>query len=310
MSKFENLLALFPGQGSQVVGMGKSFFDNFEIAKKMFAQADEALGYSLSKLCFEGPETDLTLTQNTQPAILTVSSIAFQLLNEKLNGELKPVAAAGHSLGEYSALVAAGALDFQEAVLLVHKRGKYMQEAVPAGTGKMLAVLKKEPDEIQAAINKVEDGIVQIANINSPGQIVVAGEKNAVDKFATELGNAKIIELPVSAPFHCSLMKPAEEKLAVDLDATTFKDCNFPVYANYTAEPVLKGLDARELLKKQVCGTVRWVESMQAVASQKNISNAIEFGAGKVLVGLLKRIEKDITGFSVSNDLELSSLLS
>ena len=308
MSQHIGTLALFPGQGSQVIGMGKDFFENFDTAKRMFKEADEVLGYSLSTLCFEGPESDLTLTQNTQPAILTVSSIAYQILKEEFGDNLNPAAAAGHSLGEYSALVAAGALSFQDAVLLVHKRGKYMQEAVPAGTGKMLAVLKKEQAEIEDAISKVSEGIVQIANINSPGQIVVAGDVTGVDNFAEALGEARTVELQVSAPFHCALMKPAEEKLAIDLDATNFNDCTFPIYANFSAEPVTSGIDAKELLKSQVCGTVRWVESMQNVIAAESPTSAIEFGAGKVLAGLLKRIDRGLKCTPVGDSESLAKL--
>lgn len=286
--------ALFPGQGSQCIGMGKEFYQSHEQAKELFDLADKLLGFSLSRLCFEGPIEELTLTKNVQPAILCVSTICHQL------SKLSVSAAAGHSLGEYSALVAAGALSFEDAVQLVHKRGCYMQEAVPSGQGKMLAVMGMGEDEILAAIKKVDDGSVEIANLNCPGQTVVAGDVIGVDNFAKAVnGKAKLIPLNVSAPFHCVLMQPAAESLAKDLDNTDFNDPAFPVYANFNAEAVTSGDTARQMLKKQVCGTVRWTDCIQNMLQSHNITTMLEFGPGGVLSKLLKRIDKSVSAFQI-----------
>lgn len=279
------IAALFPGQGSQSVGMGKDFFETDERARERFVSADKVLGYPLSKLCFEGPRENLTLTANAQPALLTAGYIAFELAG------IDVAAAAGHSLGEYTALVAAGVLSFEDAVQLVHKRGKYMQEAVPAGTGKMLAVMGPNEEEIAKRIRAVSTGTVEIANLNCPGQTVVAGDNEGLDAFAAGLGaTAKLIPLNVSAPFHCRLMQPAAEALARDLDAIRFQDPKFPIYANVTAAIVRTGEQARELLKQQVCATVRWTDSMQNMIAEQAITLAVEFGPGGVLSKLLKRI--------------------
>lgn len=285
-----NILGLFPGQGSQVIGMGADFYNNSENAKEYFELADKVLGYSLSKLCLEGPIEELTLTQNAQPAILLISTISYQLSGIKLT------TAAGHSLGEYSALVAAGAISFEDAILLVHKRGCYMQEAVPTGQGKMLAVMGPTEKEIQNIINSVTTGVIEIANLNSPGQTVVAGDVLGVDTFATAIQakGAKVIPLNVSAPFHCRLMKPAAEKLSKDLDAITFNPLNFPIYANVSAEAVTDPEEAKELLKKQVCGSVRWTDCMLNSINDQGITTAVEFGAGSVLSKLLKRIKPEV----------------
>lgn len=300
----DKILALFPGQGSQVVGMGKAFYEADSTAQKIFAEADSALGYSLSKLCFEGPLEELTLTHNAQPAILTASYVAFQLAG------INPIAAAGHSLGEYTALVAAGAIDFKDAVKLVHKRGKYMQEAVPQGTGKMIAVLGPTPEAITEAIQAVSDGVKEIANLNCPGQTVVAGDVAGIDGLAAELQKrgAKVIPLNVSAPFHCSLMKPAAARLAVDLDAVQFRDPKFPIYANATAKPVTTAAEVRERLKEQVCAAVRWTESMTNVIQDHAPTQAIEFGAGKVLSNLLKRIQSSVPRVEISEPSSLVQL--
>jgi [acyl-carrier-protein] S-malonyltransferase len=293
------VLGLFPGQGSQKVGMGKELFESTEIGKKLFAMADECLGFPLSTICFEGPAERLTATEVAQPAILTVSTICYELAREK-NPSLALCAAAGHSLGEYSALVAAGALSFADAVVLVHKRGSYMQKAVPAGVGKMVAVLGKEVPEIEAALAKVTKGVAQIANVNAPGQIVIAGAKEAVEEFVTLMPGTKVMELQVSAPFHCSLMKPAEEALAKDLATAGITMPRFPVYANYTAAAVRDGEEIRKTLQLQVCGRVRWVESMNAAIRETNPTMAVEFGAGNVLTGLLKRIAPELTRKNIS----------
>jgi [acyl-carrier-protein] S-malonyltransferase len=287
-----SILALFPGQGSQKVGMGKDLLAVTPLATRLFEQADEVLGISLSKICFEGPAEELTKTAIAQPAILTVSTICFQMAEEKL-GTLPIVAAAGHSLGEYSALVAAGAISFADAVALVHKRGKYMQEAVPVGRGKMVAVLGKEISEIEAAIAKIVSGVVEIANYNAPGQVVVAGDAGAVDAFVSQVGG-KCLPLPVSAPFHCSLMKPAEDRLASDLKSLKISKPRFPVFANVSAEAKTDPEDIRDNLRRQVCGRVRWVECIERALKNSNAQRSVEFGSGNVLSGLMKRIQSEL----------------
>jgi [acyl-carrier-protein] S-malonyltransferase len=284
-------MGIFPGQGSQTVGMGKALFDSSEKAKEIFSLADKVLGFSLSKLCFEGPADQLTATAVAQPAILTVSTICYEIAKSQNGSQWSLVAAAGHSLGEYTALVAAGAIRFEDAVQLVHKRGRYMQEAVPAGQGKMLAVLGKEVVDLEAALAKVTSGVAQIANINAPGQIVVAGSVQGMDEFLSHLGSAKSIPLPVSAPFHCAMMKPAEEKLALDLKSLSIQKPSCPVYANYSAKGLTNPEEIREALKLQVCGRVRWVECMQNAISEIAPEAIVEFGAGNVLSGMLKRID-------------------
>lgn len=289
--------ALFPGQGSQAVGMGKSFVESDPTAGEIFEQVDRRLGYSLRRLCLEGPLEELTLTKNTQPAILTVSYIAYRALGAK------PKAAAGHSLGEYTALVAAGALSFADAVELVHKRGRYMQEAVKPGEGKMIAILGPTVEEISDAIGSIPSGVKEIANINSPGQTVCAGDVAGIDALAAEMSRrgAKVVPLNVSAPFHCSLMKPAADQLAADLDAVTIRNPEFPVYANVTAAPVTTASEVRDLLKRQVCATVRWSDSMGRMLKEQGVTRTVEFGAGGVLSNLLKRIDKSIARSEVSD---------
>lgn len=297
-------LALFPGQGSQAVGMGRAFTEASIRAKTFFAEADEALGFSLSKLCFEGPLEELTLTANAQPAILTVSVAAY------MEKAISPKAAAGHSLGEYSALVAAGALKFADAVRLVNRRGKYMQEAVSPGVGKMIAVLGPTPEEIETAISKVSVGVKEIANLNCPGQTVIAGDVIGVDALGAELSaiGAKVVPLNVSAPFHCSLMKSAADKLAVDLDSVEINDPAFPVYANATAKPVTTAEEIRSALKVQVCASVRWTESILNALKDTGVTTAVEYGAGKVLSNLMKRIDPLVARIEVSDPESLKKL--
>lgn len=303
-----NIFALFPGQGSQKVGMGKELFEAYPLAKDIFTKADKALGFELSKVCFEGPTEKLTLTEIAQPAILTVSTICFQLSQASAQGAAHSIiAAAGHSLGEYSALVAAEAISFEDAVRLVNKRGKYMQEAVPVGSGKMVAVLGKEVSEIEAALAQVQGEIAQIANINAPGQIVVAGSVAGVQKFVEALGTAKVIELTVSAPFHCDLMKPAEEKLRVDLAAIEIRKPKFKVYQNFTAQASDDPDTIRENLALQVCGRVRWVECVENVVKDTNPAAVWEYGAGNVLTGLVKRINSAITRVNVDSPAALQT---
>ena len=287
-------LGLFPGQGSQKVGMGKSLWDNYGLAKELFQQADQKLGLPLSKFCFEGPEERLTQTEIAQPAILTVSLISYFLCKQQYGTDFSLVAAAGHSLGEYSALVAAGALSFDNAVLLVHKRGKFMQRAVPVGAGRMVAVMGKEVEELEDILKTITSGVAEIANINTPGQIVVSGASAAIEDFTKALAGAKFIDLPVSAPFHCSLMKPAEEELSMELLDTHFSPCNFPVYANFSAQPVTQPDEIRKSLSNQVCGRVRWVESMQNAIKEHSPAMALEFGATPVLNNMLKRIDPSL----------------
>lgn len=305
-----NIFALFPGQGSQKVGMGRQLFEQYDIAKELFAKADEALGFSLSQTCFEGPADKLTLTEITQPAILTVSTICFRLSQLQPQASAhKIVAAAGHSLGEYSALVAAEAISFDDAVRLVNKRGRYMQEAVPVGTGRMVAVLGKEVAELQAAIDASGVEVAEIANINAPGQIVVAGSVAGVAGFVEKLGTAKVIDLPVSAPFHCGLMKPAEERLRVDLKGITINTPKFPVYQNFTASFTNDPETIRENLALQVCGRVRWVECVENVLKEKTPDAVWEYGAGNVLTGLVKRINSTVARVNIDSPESLASMV-
>ena len=294
MKKFA---ALFPGQGSQSVGMGQAFAEQSALAQDIFAQADRALNFPLSKLCLEGPADSLTLTQNAQPAILTVSYIAFAA------AELQPAAGAGHSLGEYTALVAAKSISFDDAVALVHKRGCYMQEAVPAGKGKMAAIMGGSDEAIAEAIAQIKGQTVEVANYNSPGQTVVAGSAEGIDEFGKLIAaaGAKVIPLNVSAPFHCSLMAPAAERLAKDLDAISFSDPIFPIYSNVEAMPIASGAAARELLKKQVTSSVRWTESMQNLVAGQSVTHTVEFGSGGVLSKLMKRIVSGVERLEIAD---------
>jgi len=276
---------LFPGQGSQGVGMGKDFYDFSSHAREIFLRADETLGFKISKLCFEGPEEELKLTKNTQPALLILSFVAYVLLGKEA------WIAAGHSLGEYSALVAAGSLKFEDALLLVQKRGMYMQEAVPVGMGAMAAVLGCGYEDVEKALTKIEKGVVEIANWNSQEQIVISGHKEAVDKALAVINPSRSIILPVSAPFHCKLMKSAEEKLSYDLDQVEFKGLKFPIITNVDAKVIHKGDEARDALKRQVTRPVLWFKSMEILLKEK-VALFVELGSGKVLSGLAKRISR------------------
>ena len=301
---------VFPGQGSQFVGMGKDFYDHYPEARNLFEEANEILQYDISRICFDGPEDTLRLTENTQPALLIHSIMALKILRE--NG-INSVLAAGHSLGEFSALVAAGALKFQDAVRLVNLRGKFMQEAVPVGIGSMAAIIGLPIEEIQELCERVSSNsnLVQPANLNSPVQTVIAGHKEAVEtvsKDALTAGAKKAVVLPVSAPFHSALMKPAEIKLQKELEATEFYDLSFPVINNIEAKPIVKGNHARESLVKQVCSPVRWCETMQCIVDQE-IDSVIELGSGKVLSGLMKRYNKTINCYQVGDRETLANLL-
>ncbi|UCH94073.1 MAG: ACP S-malonyltransferase [Candidatus Aminicenantes bacterium] len=279
---------LFPGQGSQAVGMGKGLYEKSDFGKKIFKMADETLGYPLSKICFAGPEEELKLTYNAQPALLTVSYILFHLL------EREPAIAAGHSLGEYSALCCAGAINFEDAVKVVHKRGKYMQEAVPPDRrGVMVALYGIEIDEVKRLISQV-DGIVNIANWNSSTQIVISGEKEAVDQVLVKTFASNSGYLPVSAPFHSQLMRPAEEKLAADLDRIQFRDLRFPVINNVEAKEMTTGNEAREALKRQVTRPVLWHSTILSFLGNKKIKKFAEIGSNKILAKMLKRTGKDM----------------
>ncbi len=302
---------LFPGQGSQFVGMGKDFFDRFDIVKKIFKDADQKLNYNLSKIILEGPENDLRLTKNTQPAILTISYSIFQLIKEEFNIELKNFKYfAGHSLGEYSALVSSGSLDFLDALYLLHERGKFMQEAVPSGTGSMLAVMGMELEELEKLVKEQNNdlGICEIANDNSDGQIILSGHKKAIDTINTTLKKIKkrSIFLPVSAPFHCSLMKPAAEKMEEKINNTNFKNPKISLVANVTAEEVSNFEKIKNLLVKQIVSRVRWRESVLYMIEQ-GVNEFIEIGPGKVLSGLVKRIDDKVSSKSINTIEEIKS---
>ncbi|NUN02617.1 MAG: ACP S-malonyltransferase [Bryobacteraceae bacterium] len=282
---------LFPGQGSQSSGMGKSLYESFPAARKVFEQADESLGFDISRLCFEGPGEDLKLTANTQPAILTVSIAALAVLAHQ---GVHAGCVAGHSLGEYSALVAADSLTFPDAVSLVRKRGQYMQEAVPTGVGAMAALLKLPEGKLEAILAGAAQGeVVSAANLNSPDQVVIAGHAGAVaraSELAKAAGAKRAVPLPVSAPFHCPLMKPAQEALAKDLAATEFRDLATPLINNWQAREIHTGAEARQGLSEQVPNPVRWVETIRRMAAS-GVTKAVEVGPGAVLSGLARQID-------------------
>jgi [acyl-carrier-protein] S-malonyltransferase len=286
---------LFPGQGSQYIGMGRDFYDNFSIARQTFEEADEALGFRLSTLCFEGPDEQLRLTENTQPAIFAVSVAAHRVL---AGMGIIPSFVAGHSLGEYSANVAAGTLSFADAVRTVRSRGRYMQEAVPAGEGAMAAILGMAAEEVARACEDAAAetrSVVAAANINSPSQIAISGTVSAVQRaivLAKERGAKKAVMLHVSAPFHCPLMQPAQDRLGALLAALTFADAGVPVVVNIDAKLATRAETLCDALVRQVTGTVRWVESMQVLINQKP-DFFLEVGPGKVLSGLLRQIDRE-----------------
>ena len=294
---------LFPGQGTQVVGMGKALYEASAQAREVFDRADQALGWKLSSLCFEGPESDLTLTKNTQPAIVTASIAALAALREAHPELAPPAFAAGHSLGEYSALVAAGALALEDAVRLVHLRGKAMQEAVPPGNGAMAAIMGGDADQLRnLSGDAAEGGVVAPANFNAPGQVVIAGEKDAVEramKLAQER-KLKAIPLKVSAPFHCALMAPAAKAVKEALKSVSLSAPEFPVISNVEAKPNSDADRIAELLVRQIDAPVLWDASVRAMADG-GVDLALEIGPGKVLAGLVKRIDKRISVVAVGD---------
>ncbi|MFC6645889.1 ACP S-malonyltransferase [Granulicella cerasi] len=348
----KQIALLFPGQGSQAVGMGREFFESYPAAREVFEEADDALGFPLSKLIFEGPEDDLKLTENTQPAILTMSIAAWRVLEPELKSRgFAPSFAAGHSLGEYSAHVAAGTFSFADAVRTVRARGQFMQSAVPAGLGAMAAVLGLDAERIndicasvsdeltqappehpadpgeqaEAVLGQVKDGddvspaqaaarvstVVAPANLNSPNQTVISGEKHAVEiavERLKEAGASRTVMLPVSAPFHCALMQPAQDRLAGQLESFAFNDPALPVVANVDARVVRRGAEARDALIRQVTGAVRWVECI-GLLRESGATHYIEVGPGKVLSGLNRQIDRALATTNVEDKASLEKTL-
>lgn len=302
---------VFPGQGSQKVGMMKELYDNYACVRDVFKEADEALGFSMTDLCFKGPEEQLRLTYNTQPAILTCSIAAMKVLNE--NGVF-PAVAAGHSLGEYSALVCAGSLKFADAVRTVRKRGQFMQEAVPVGQGAMAAIIALATDKIReicADVEKETGKACQAVNFNCPGQVVIVGATEAVQKACDamkEAGAKRAILLPVSAPFHSTLMQPAADRLKEVLDSIEVADAKIPVYANVTAKPESRGEEIRDVLVKQAASPVQWETSVRNMIAD-GVDTFIEVGPGRVLTGFVKKIDRSFTGQNVEDLASLEKTL-
>ena len=304
---------IFPGQGSQSVGMGNELYKKFDLVKKVFREADSKLNYSISKIILDGPESDLKLTKNTQPAILTISYSIFKLITQEFKINLKKdfTFYAGHSLGEYSALVASGSLSFTDAVLLLHQRGKFMQEAVPNGKGSMIAVMGLDLEEINKFIKEInsDKGICEVANDNSYSQIILSGDSSAIDEISKNLKNnkKKSIPLPVSAPFHCSLMKPAAKKMEKNIFETNFNNPTIQIVSNVTAKATTNSDDIKKLLVEQIFSKVRWRESIEYMIDN-GVKEFIEIGPGKVLSGLVKRINDKVLSKSLNTIDEIQNL--
>ena len=301
---------LFPGQGSQIVGMGLDLYNNYSLVKKIFSEADERLGFKISKIILEGPDTELNLTKNTQPAILTVSYSIYSILKNEFNLKFDNYKYfAGHSLGEYSALVCANSLTFSDALYLLHERGKAMQEAVPVGKGAMLAVLGMNLRDVEVFISKIKTTqVIEIANDNADGQIIISGEIEVIKKLQELLKNdkKKSILLPVSAPFHCSLMKPAADTMKNKINSVKFKDPNIEIITNVTARSETKADNIKDLLLQQIYSKVRWRESILYMVNQ-GVNEFIEFGPGKVLSGLVKRITKSTKTININSNEDIKS---
>lgn len=299
---------IFPGQGSQYPGMGKNLVENFDVARRIFEEADDALHFSISRLCFEGSVEELQLTENTQPAILAVSVAVLRTIESE--GFPAPDYVAGHSLGEYPALVAAKSLSLAEAIRIVRARGRYMQEAVPPGVGAMAAVMGAELKDIEAACKEAQQGqVCAPANINSPNQVVIAGNTEAVDRVSELLktaGAKRVVKLNVSAPFHCALMVPAQERLAFDLESVSFHELSTPLVTNVDAAPNKAADVARDSVVRQVTAPVRWLESMQLLIDQ-GVDRFVEVGPGKVLSGLMRQISREVKSFNVEDTASLKA---